>query len=220
MANLLRRLWPQSQVHWLLGRVGSRLAPPRTVAGIQVDAVAATDKPQAQALDAFASDNGFPQGWAGEMVADGASVIVARDLASSGIVAMAWWTSRPFHVEEIAAMLDPRGGVYLFGDFVATAYRGRGIQQLLVAERLRAAGEAAHACTLVHPSNKASVRSYEAEGFEVGGQFIRSRWMGRTWARCRASRTSRIQFTLEGSETIVARLSPEIRPQAPHRERQ
>jgi GNAT superfamily N-acetyltransferase len=121
------------------------------------------------------------------MLADGAPALVAVDDATGETLAMAWTTSRPFHVEEIGATIDPGpGGVYLFGDFVAPAARGRRLQRLLVNRRLRRAAADAHlACTIVHPDNAASVRSYEHEGFAARGRFVRTTWLKREWKAVR-----------------------------------
>jgi ribosomal protein S18 acetylase RimI-like enzyme len=204
MKNPLRRLFPSSQEHLLMGRVASPPVPQKPVAGVETLAIRTANDARVGILEAFANANGFPQGWAGEMLAAGASAIVAIDPAGAAM-AMGWMTGRRFHVEEIGATLDPGAGVYLFGDFVAPAQRGRNLQQLLVAERLRAIEQAAFACTLVEPSNAASVRSYEKEGFVNEAQFTRYHWRGRTWARCRAIRRGRgVAFALNGTDTIMA----------------
>jgi ribosomal protein S18 acetylase RimI-like enzyme len=206
MKNPLRRLFPRSHEHLLMGRVGS--APPipqKPVAGMETLLIRAGDEAPVGMLDAFAFANGFPQGWAREMLGEGASAIVAIDPAGA-MMAMGWMTGRRFHVEEIGATLDPGAGVYLFGDFVAPAQRGRHLQQLLVAERLHGIGEAGLACTLVEPSNVASVRSYQKEGFVSEARFTRYHWRGRTWARCRGNRRGPgVAFELDGSDTIVAK---------------
>jgi ribosomal protein S18 acetylase RimI-like enzyme len=204
MKNPLRCLFPRSQEHLLMGRVGSAPMLETSVAGVQALVIWTADDPRAGMLDAFAVANGFPQGWAREMLAEGASAVVARDPAAA-MLAMGWMTGRHFHVEEIGATLDPGTGVYLFGDFVAPAQRGRKLQRLLVAERLRVIEGAAFACTLVEPANVASVRSYEKEGFAVEGRFVSYRWRARTWARCRTvGRGPGIDFALDGTGAIVA----------------
>jgi ribosomal protein S18 acetylase RimI-like enzyme len=206
MKNPLRRLFPRSQEHLLLGRVGSAPAPQKPVAGVETLAIRADDDARVGMLDAFADANGFPQGWARAMLAEGASAIVAIDPAGAAM-AMGWMTGRRFHVEEIGATLDPGAGIYLFGDFVAPAQRGRNLQQLLVAQRLRGIQQTAFACTLVEPSNVASVRSYEKEGFVIEARFTRYHWRGRTWSRCREIRRGpSVTFALDGTDTIVTQV--------------
>ena len=204
MINPLRRLFPHSEEHLLMGRFGAGQTSETERADGDMLAIRSADDPGAELLESFADANGFPAGWAREMLIDGASGVIARDPAAGATLAMAWMTTHPFHVEEIGATIDPRGGVYLFGDFVAPAHRGRKLQRLLVAHRLRITGSAAFACTLVHPSNLASVRSYQHEGFEPGGRFVRYRWRDRTWTRCRSARCAAVAFTLEENDRIVA----------------
>src|SRR5258706_201507 len=134
MKNPLRRLFPRSHEHLLMGRVGPPPVPETGTAGVQTVAIRMGDDPHIGKLDAFAVANGFPQGWVQEMLAEGASAVAALDEAGA-VMAMGWITGRRFQVEEIGATLDPGAGVYLFGDFVALAHRGRKLQQLLVAER-------------------------------------------------------------------------------------
>jgi ribosomal protein S18 acetylase RimI-like enzyme len=204
MKNPLRRLFPRSHEHLLMGRVGSSAMPETEAAGVQTVAIRTADDPRVGKLDAFAVANGFPQGWVQEMLAEGASAVAALDLAGV-MMAMGWMTERRFRVEEIEATLDPGAGVYLFGDFVAPALRGRKLQQLLVAQRLRGIEGAAFACTLVEPSNAASVRSYEKEGFVSEARFTRYHWRGRTWSRCRGIRHGPgVAFALNGADTIIA----------------
>jgi hypothetical protein len=96
--------------------------------------------------------------------------------------------------------------VYLFGDFVAPAQRGRNLQRMLVAERVRRAAGAAFACTIIHPENVPSLRSYHREGFTPVARFTRRHWMGRTWAGCDStSDSSIVRFMLEGSDLLRAR---------------
>jgi ribosomal protein S18 acetylase RimI-like enzyme len=209
MKNPLRRLLPHSDAHLLMGRSGAAPAVEPTAAeGVEMLSIKDISDPAAGVLDAFAIDNGFPEGWAREMLTEAAHAVIARDAAGAAL-AMAWMTQRPFHVEEIGATIDPGRGVYLFGDFVAPAHRGRRLQTRLVAERLRLIGAAAaFACTLVHPTNNASLRSYQAQGFSVGGRFARYRWRGRTWARCRAIGNDPgggVTFTLAENDRIVTR---------------
>jgi GNAT superfamily N-acetyltransferase len=206
MKDLLRRLLPQSDEHLLMGRAGAAPAPELGTAGVDMRSIRSVSDPNAGMLEAFASAHGFPEGWTREMIGEGASAVIALDEANT-MLAMGWITGRPFYVDEIRATIDPGAGFYLFGDFVEPAHRGRKLQRRLVGERLRLTETSAFACTLVHPSNLASVRSYSTEGFAVGGQFVRYRWRGRTWARCRAVGRAAVTFALSGTDRIlVARL--------------
>jgi ribosomal protein S18 acetylase RimI-like enzyme len=203
MRSFLRNLWPRTQVHLLLGRPGGREIPPFSVEGVTTIVVRSPGDAAAAELEAFAERQGFPEAWAHEMLAGGASGTVVRDAAAGAILAMGWATAQPFHVEEIAATLEPRdGGVYLFGDFVSPAARGRKLQRLMVAERLRT-HDVRYACTLVHPSNGASLTSYQHEGFGDGGRFRRWTWRGRSWARCRTFGGTPIRFALQGGDRLI-----------------
>jgi ribosomal protein S18 acetylase RimI-like enzyme len=204
MKNLLRRLLPHAETHLLMGRTGAPPAPEPPAAGVEMLSIKSVSDLVAEALETFASANGFPQGWARAMLAEGASAVIARD-ATGAVLAMGWMTQQPFQVEEVGATIDPGSGVYLFGDFVAPAQRGRKLQRQLVAQRLRLTEGLAYACTLVHPSNVASVRSYRGEGFAVGGRFVRYRWRGRTWARCRTVGRGAVTFALDGTDRILVR---------------
>ena len=204
MTNPLRRLLPQSEEHLLMGRSGGVPALEAESSDVEILAICSADDPRAEQLESFASANGFPTGWAREMLSDNASAVIARDTTGQTL-AMAWMTQRPFHVEEIGATIDPRAGIYLFGDFVAPAHRGRKLQRRLVAQRLRIAANAAFAVTLVHPSNLASVRSYQHEGFAVGGRFLRYRWRSKTWTRCKPIGRAGVNFTLDQQDRIIAR---------------
>src|SRR5688500_7387889 len=178
----LRRLLPRSESHLLYSRAHTGGASDFRVEGVSVHAG------NAVALEPFAVANGFPAGWVADMLADGAIALVATDDHTGDTLAMAWTTSRPFHVDEIVAAVDPGpGGGYLFGDFVAPAARGRNLQRLLVVERLRRAAEARYACTIIHPDNAASVRSYEHEGFVARATFRRTTWLRRHWNTVRGS---------------------------------
>jgi GNAT superfamily N-acetyltransferase len=203
MTHLLRRLFPQSDEHLLMGRSGAPPAPETESSDLEILAVASADDPCVAPLESFANGNGFPSGWAREMLTQGASAVIAREAAGETL-AMAWMTQRPFHVEEIGATIEPRTGVYLFGDFVAPAHRGRKLQRRLVAQRLRLAASAAFAVTLVHPSNMASVRSYHHEGFVISGRFVRYHWRGKTWTRYKPTGCASITFSLEGNDRIIA----------------
>ena len=209
MKNALRSLFPQAQRHLLMGRLASPAEAPATSPGVEVLSVHRPADPVTQALDDFATANGFPAGWARDMLADGAQALAARDGATGNILAMAWSTRRPFHVDEIGATLNPGGGVYFFGDFVAPQHRGRKLQKLLISHRLAQLDDLPFACTLVEPSNVASVRSYAGEGFSVGGTYARYRWRNRTWARCKSVRNAPVMFESPSCEMVIARHAPQ-----------
>jgi ribosomal protein S18 acetylase RimI-like enzyme len=180
MLNRLRALIPRSETHLLLARTGSNAPSDFAVPGVEVLAG------EADALEAFIAEIGFPAGWAVDVLAEGAWAILAVDQSSRAPLAMGWVIARPFYVEEIGATVDPGpGGIYLFGDFVAPDARGRKLQRLLVAERVRRTAESSRAFTIVHPTNTASLRSYRNEGFETRARYTRTHWAGRSWASCR-----------------------------------
>jgi ribosomal protein S18 acetylase RimI-like enzyme len=198
MRRFVRTLLPRSESHLLLASAAK--GSDFRVQGVRT--IRATDTTPAGGLEAFAVANGFPAGWVAEMSAAGAVGTLAVSERDGSPLAMGWAISRAFYVEEIGATLDPGGGVYLFGDFVAPEQRGRRIQRSLVAERLRAMGAGEReAYAIVHPRNVASIRSYRHEGFEQAGRFVRRWWLGRSWARCRSAGA----FGLENGDRIVAR---------------
>jgi len=206
MTNPLRRFLPRTEKHFLLACDVLTLPIEFVVEGIDTVSVAADDHVRIELLDNFATRNGFPAGWVADMIADQSHAIVARDESSNEILAMGWRTTQPFHIEEIGATLDPAGAVYFFGDFVAPAHRGRKLQRLLVAERLARMNDANRACTVIHPDNLASMRSYQSERFVVAAEFTRSHWSGRSWTRCRTltSALTTTHFTIDSAGTIVA----------------
>jgi len=205
---LVRRLIPRSETHLLLARdLSGSTAPPLNIADVEMAAIPSRDDARAGGLEAFASEQGFPGGWALDMLGEGATALLARDTRTGQSLAMSWCTAKSFEVVEIGATLDPGGGVYLFGDFVAPAHRGRNLQRMLVGERVRrAAGGAAFACTIIHPDNVASLRSYHREGFTPVARFTRRHWLGRTWADCASTSDSSVaRFTLERNGVLRAR---------------
>jgi len=204
MKKAFRSLFPQAQRHLLMGRLASPVEAPVTSPGVEILSIHRVADPATEALDGFATANGFPAGWARDMLGDGAQALAARDTTTGDILAMGWSTRRAFHVDEIGATLNPGGGVYLFGDFVAPQHRGRKLQKLLISHRLGQLDGPPFACTLVEPSNAASVRSYAGEGFVVGGTYVRYRWRKRTWARCRSVRNAPVVFESPSCDTVIA----------------
>ncbi|HEY7115461.1 MAG TPA: GNAT family N-acetyltransferase, partial [Tepidisphaeraceae bacterium] len=154
------------------------------LAGVRTLNVLTPDDPAIASLNAFACDNGFPDGWANQMLADGCQATLALDTATGVPLAMGWRTTSPFWVEEIGTPFDPQGAAYLFGDFVAPAHRGRGLQRLLVSHRLRQAPPV-NCCTIIHPDNTASLRNYQHEGFRPTGAYQVFEWLGIRKARRR-----------------------------------
>jgi GNAT superfamily N-acetyltransferase len=205
MKNPFRSLFPRAQRHLLMGRLALPVQAPATSPGVEVLSIERVADPAAQGLEGFAAANGFPAGWTRDMLADGAQALVARDTTSGEILAMGWSTRRPFHVDEIEATLNPGGGVYFFGDFVAPQHRGRKLQKLLISHRLAQLDSVPFACTLVEPSNLASVRSYAAEGFVPGGSYVRYRLGRRTWARCKTMGNAPVAFALPSCGMVIAR---------------
>jgi GNAT superfamily N-acetyltransferase len=205
MKNPLRSLFPRAQRHLLMGRLALPAKAPAASPGVEVLSIHRPADPAAQALDDFATAHGFPAGWARDMLADGAQALAARDASTGQILAMGWSTRQPFHVDEIGATLNPGGGVYLFGDFVAPPFRGRKLQKLLISHRLAQLDDLPFACTLVEPSSLPSLRSYTGEGFVVGGTYVRYHWRKRTWARCKSVRNAPVVFESPQCELVVAK---------------
>jgi GNAT superfamily N-acetyltransferase len=180
MFACLRRLIPYTETHLLLTHPDASRGSGFSVEGIDIE------RGDESRLEAFAAAQGFPSGWAAEMLAGGATALLALDATTREPLAMGWATARPFHVEEVGRTIDPgERGIYLFGDFVAPAARGRKLQRLLVSQRLGRANGATRACTIVHPENVPSLHSYQNEGFVPGARYTRTFWLGREWATCR-----------------------------------
>lgn len=203
----LGSLVPRAQDHLVLARpLGSPVALYTVPA--EFHRVTSTDDPHFAALAAFADGIGFPTGWAADMLADRAGALLALDPVGGAAMAMAWSTTHPFHVEEIGATFDPRGGAYLFGDFVAPEHRGKKLQRALVSHRLAAARDEGvpFAYTLIHPDNAASLRSYDREGFVPAARFTRYYWLGKSWCRCTQpsahSGTDVPRFKIDPADTL------------------
>jgi GNAT superfamily N-acetyltransferase len=141
-------------------------------AGLRCLAVGSTADTGYAQLDAFCATNHFPPNWVAEMLNGGRSawVVVAQDNATNQEVVAAggWMVRGPFYVEEMDRTFDSGpDGVYLFGDFVGEAWRGRGLQRQLVRERLQSAASsgARWAYSMTRDNNPASMKSYAHEGF-------------------------------------------------------
>ena len=182
MKGLFRSLIPRRQKHFILARAATE-ADARPDADVHAAAVIeplpASDEP---ALDRFCTTAGFPDGWTRDMLRLGAAPTIARNAPAGDIVAMAWHTHQPFYVAEIDTLFDPASGVYLFGDYVAPAFRGRKLQRLLVHHRLAAAAKNATpiAFTIIEADNGPSLASYRSHGFIATTSLTRTRWLGRT----------------------------------------
>src|SRR5260221_7863561 len=66
--NFLRRLLPRAEKHWLLACDVLSLPIEFAVEGIDAVAVTANDQVRMELLDSFATQNGFPPGWARGML--------------------------------------------------------------------------------------------------------------------------------------------------------
>jgi hypothetical protein len=124
----------------------------------------ATDEAFA-AMDRLYGAHGFPANWAAGLLQAGDRAVVVLDPESDSAPAAAWITRRPFYVREIRRTFDPGpDGDYYFGDFVSPAARGRGLQRLVIAQRLELSrGRTALAMTC--PENDPSQSNYQSLGF-------------------------------------------------------
>ena len=116
----------------------------------------------------------FPAGWVEEMLSRGRAAVVAlaTDQSRGDRVAAGggWSVREPFHVDELGRKLDCGGnGVYFFGDLVASPWRGRGLQRLVIHERshLAARNGVTRAFSVTHRSNIPSLKSYQHEEFSI-----------------------------------------------------
>jgi hypothetical protein len=128
------------------------------------------------ALDRFCAAQQFPVGWVQRMLEHGAT---AQIISKAGeVVAAGWSISSEFLIEEISRRFNPgERADYYFGDFVAGAFRGQGLQRLLIRERLlisKAQGQrSATAMTL--QDNQPSLANYKAENFMVSAELQTAR---------------------------------------------
>lgn len=193
MKRWLARLLPRRNHHLVLARTKPESATAALREGVTFSSVTTPQGPAFDMLEAFCAAVGFGNGWVAAMLECGAcGTVVTQD----GVpMAMGWSISAPFRVEEIRGTLDVVDGTYLFGDFVGLAYRGTGLQRLLVEHRLNQL-TAPTAYTLIHPDNTPSFHSYSKAGFEPIGQIENRRWLG--WETLRArSADSRYILTRE-----------------------
>jgi Acetyltransferase (GNAT) family len=156
------------------------------VSGAAVQWVESSDSPRAAALAVFCAAGGFSTSWAIEMLAAGARAVVSLDPPTGEITGMGWMTTRQFFVGEVAAHLAlPPDAAYLFGGFVAPAFRGRRLHRLLVGARLDRLCELdLRAITICHTDNQPSIRSNLDEGYRPILQY--QHWHWRRWRHRRA----------------------------------
>ncbi|HSI34951.1 MAG: hypothetical protein ACAI43_18760 [Phycisphaerae bacterium] len=169
---MFRRLLPRYDSFTLFARDASAGAP-RAAPGFELRDVV-PGSADASALEAFCAGHGFAPRWATDMLGESRAVI-AIGATDGAIAAMGWSTTAPFFVAEMNLTIEPPpGGAYLFGDFVAPASRGKGLQAALVAWRVaRASGVTV---TLIHPSNVASVKSYGQSEFRAAARLETRKW--------------------------------------------
>jgi ribosomal protein S18 acetylase RimI-like enzyme len=185
MRNLFCRFIPRQETYLLLAKDLQRAASPspQPADPLETSLLTTPDDPLAQSLDQFCTTHGFPPAWPLGMLRQSAQALVATDPATHTIIGMAWLTTRPFYVEEIDHTLDPAGGVYLFGDFVAPAHRGKRLHRALIEQRL-AHTNAPFACTIIRDNNTPSINNYRALNFIPTTRLTRRRWFGRTDSNC------------------------------------
>jgi hypothetical protein len=124
----------------------------------------ATDEAFA-AMDRLYGAHGFAANWAIGLLEAGDRAVVVLDADNHSAQAAAWITRRPFFVQEVRRTFDPGpDGDYYFGDLVLPSARGRGLQRLLIAQRLKLSrGRTALAMTC--PQNDPSQTNYRSLGF-------------------------------------------------------
>ena len=185
MRNPFRRLLPRRETYLLFARPPAPCdrTPP---ADIVITHITTPDHPAVQPLEPFCTAHGFPPGWPRDMLAAGAQAVVAADAATQALMAMAWLTTAPFYVEEIDHTLDPAGGVYLFGDFVAPPHRGKGLQGTLLRQRLMLSPDKI-AYTIVRDDNAPSIKNYRALDFIPTTRLTHQHWSGRSRWNCQAA---------------------------------
>jgi hypothetical protein len=127
-------------------------------------------------LDRFCAAQQFPAGWVRRMLEYGATAQVITKVGE--IVAAGWSVSSEFLIEEIGRRFNPGArGDYYFGDIVSGAFRGQGLQRLLIRERLLISkAQDRHSATAVTlAENHPSLANYKAEKFVVSAQLQTAR---------------------------------------------
>jgi hypothetical protein len=178
---VLRRFRPTRQVYLLFARLPAPVTP-APLPEFVIQSLATPNDPLAQSLDEFCTAHGFPPGWPGEMLTQGARAFIAQLPGGGQIAATAWLTTHAFYVEEIDHTLDPAGGAYLFGDFVTPPYRGRRLQRTLLAHRLAHLPAGSPAYTIIRDDNIPSIRNFES--MNVTARLTHTRWLGRSKWTC------------------------------------
>jgi GNAT superfamily N-acetyltransferase len=184
MRALLRRLLRRRETYLLFSAhlADAQTGRPAGPANIEATLISNPGDRLAEPLEQFCAAVGFPPGWAGDMFSDGARSVVALDTASGQVAAMGWLVRRAFYVAEVDHTIDPAGGVYFFGDFVAPAYRGRRLQRLVLQHRIARCAQdgITHAYTIIGDDNGPSIANYRALGFVSTTAMTCTRWLGRT----------------------------------------
>ena len=158
--------------------------PPNWPPGFELVRVTTTADPLYPSLNACCDTCGFPAGWVARMLDGGARgwAIVTHDNSSPEriVIGTGWMTSEPFYVEEVGWTFNPGSdGVYVFGDFILEAWRGRGLQKQMLRERLvhEASTGARWVYGIAKWNNAASLTSCSAAGFVVAAR-IGVRFLG------------------------------------------
>jgi len=186
--------------------LGRPIGEMETPAGLRLAHLRQTTDEGFSQLDALCSSSGFPGGWAATMLrAEGEAFVAFADPSSadpssahsrpdastgatpapfatpSPAVAAGWMTRAPFFVDELGYTFTPvPEGVYLFGDFVEPAWRGRKLQRWMLHRRLEASAQAGRqwVFSMTDKENAPSLRNQFAEGFEHSAT-LRSMRLGR-----------------------------------------
>ena len=130
-------------------------------------------------LDRLYASDGFPAGWARQMLERGAQAVVI--VQGDAPAASALLIRQPFYVQEIRRTFDPGPDAdYYFGDFVAPGFRGRHLQRSLIRARLLMTHQAGRpwALAMTRATPPASLDNYVAEGFAPSAE-LRSRTFSR-----------------------------------------
>ena len=164
--------------------LGRPIGEMETPAGLRLAHLRQTTDEGFSQLDALCSSSGFPGGWAATMLrAEGEAFVAFADPSPppSPAVAAGWMTRAPFFVDELGYTFTPvPEGVYLFGDFVEPAWRGRKLQRWMLHRRLEASAQAGRqwVFSMTNKENAPSLRNQFAEGFEHSAT-LRSIRLGR-----------------------------------------
>jgi ribosomal protein S18 acetylase RimI-like enzyme len=171
------RLCLSGESHYLFTQ-NLHTTPPRevTLPNVFTTGVDSPDHPDFHHVLAVAGEQGLDADWCREQLAEGATCGVALLREGDGRerpVGMGMLRMQRFWVEEIGHHFDPGArGAYLYALYVSPAFRGRGIQGLLISQRFRTALYQGRrfAYAMVLSTNIPSIKGHLAQGADISAR--------------------------------------------------